>query len=369
MTRIIVLGLLFLFSTHAFAAEIINRSGGPSWPSGVGQILLPKGYDSWKSWTGYDVDIMTVWISKADTWAQFETASGNDDTYFTGSMSYLPKTTPIVLSYPMLPESLSNRGCSNPGVWDRFAAGDFDEHYTAFARAFRARVEGFGRNPADHVIRLGWEMNGDWYAWSICNKQTQFKASWERAVRIIRKEIPGIKIDFSPARPYVGFTGGKNYNGGPGCDLECFLPAEWSYDVISRSTHDSHPFVVDESSWQIHLDPPANDRRIGLLDIVRAAKAHGKKIALTEWAPQMTDCNDSFSRSPKPELFIRKVYDFLSSNAELVAWDTHFSVGCVALYNRESTEAAREYRAKWGGGMGGDSQPRVAPLPPELSAN
>ena len=39
-------------------------------------------------------------------------------------------------------------------------------------------------------------MDGDWYPWSICDNVTKFKASWERAVNIIRTELPGIVIDF-----------------------------------------------------------------------------------------------------------------------------------------------------------------------------
>lgn len=133
-------------------------------------------------------------------------------------------------------------------------------------------------------------------------------------------------IDFSPARPYVGFTAGRNYNGGSGVNLEGFLPAESSYDVISRSTNDANPFVTNEASWQTHYNPTASGKRVGLLDIVNAAKAHGKKIALIEYAAQMSDCSANFSTSPAPVFFYQKIDGFLNANVSLVAWDTKFAI-------------------------------------------
>jgi hypothetical protein len=268
----------------------------------------------------------------------------------------------------MVPRSVSNNDCKNPGMWDDFAAGKFDAHYRAFARSFTDIVRSKGRDPANHVIRLGWEMNGNWYPWSICNKVEEFKRSWERAVNILRTEIPGIMIDFSPSRPYVGFTEGRAYNGTPGINLEGFLPAEHSYDVISRSHHDTHPSVTSEDTWQAHLRPPASKKEIGLLELVEAGIAHGKKIALTEWATQMEDCGPNHRTAPDPALFIKKTYEFLTENAANIAWDTHFSPSCTQLYGRQSTSAAEAYKSLWGSGSGGggDTSP-VRPNPPQLT--
>ena len=112
----------------------------PSWPSGVGAISVPDGYNDWKDWMGYDVDIATVWTAaeRVLTWDDFE--NGNTGAYFKNTMDAIPKSTPIVLSYPMVPKSVSNKNCGNPRMWDDFAAGKFDEHYRTFARNFNAIV-------------------------------------------------------------------------------------------------------------------------------------------------------------------------------------------------------------------------------------
>lgn len=355
MIRTFLFISLFAFNAIASAATIANLPGGPSWPSGVGQISASDGFTRWQDWMGYDVDIATVWTAQSVvlTWDDFE--NGNKGAYFKDTMDAIPTSTPIVLSYPMVPMSESNRNCGNPAMWDRFAAGDFDQHYRVFARNLKTLVQNKGRDPANHAIRLGWEMNGDWYPWSVCNKIAEFKASWERAVGIIKAEIPGILIDFSPARPYVGFTAGRNYNGTGGVNLEGLLPAENSYDVISRSHHDTHPYATSDATWQEHLQPAASKKQIGLLDLVNAAEAHGKKMALTEWGTQMADCGPDHQTSPNPDFFLQKTYEFLSANAANIAWETHFSVGCTQLYGRQDTAAAQTYKNLWGSGAGGGS--------------
>ena len=262
----------------------------------------------------------------------------------------------------MLPNEVSNRGCKNPGVWDRFAAGEFDAHYREMARNMRSLIQNSGRDTSTVIIRLGWEMNGDWYAWSVCDKVPQFKQSWQRAVRIIREEMPGMQFDFSASRPYAGYTAGRNYGSSPGVNLAGFLPADDSYDFISRSTHDGQPFTTSDATFEDStLGPSPNSRTISLLELRDTAVARGKKFALSEWSAQMQDCSESWRQSPQADLFIAKVYDFLLANANHVAWDAYFSVSCTQLYGRQTTDAAKTYKSLWGSGQpagsGGDNDP------------
>jgi hypothetical protein len=366
MTRAVLLLVTFLaLSSHALAASLSNISGGPPWLSGVGQIFMPTGYQKWKEVMGYDVDIMAVWVSAAsvNTWDDFRTGKGGEGTYLLNAMSILPKTTPIIVAYPMLPKSHSNRGCYNPGVWDQFARGEFDGHYAEMAKNFKKLVQGYGRDPSNHIFRLGWEMNGEHYAWSICTKVTEFKKSWERAARIIRAEIPGVLFDFSPAHRYVGYTTGRNYNGSEGINLAGFLPDPSTFDVISMSHHDVRPFTTSDDVWQEYIvSPPKSERKIGLMELVDTATAAGKKFALTEWGTQITDCGPDHPAAPNPALFLRKTYEFLWANRSKVAWDTYFSTSCTQLYDRLSTPAGQTYKELWGQ----DRAVSSTPAPPQL---
>ena len=375
MIRTILLVSLLAAALPASAGPIPNLPGGPSWPHGVGQIYMPDGLDQWQSWMGHDVDMMVVWSHPASTWAAFESGHGDIGAYFLNALKILPKTTPIVHAYPMLPEELSNKNCQNPGIWDRFAAGEFDSHYRTMAQNMKNLIQNSGRDPQTVILRLGWEMNGDWYPWSICNKVAEFKASWERAVGIIRSVMPGMRFDFSVGRPYAGFTSGRNYGGAAGVNLAGLLPSSSTYDVISRSTHDGLPFTVDDATFtQSTYNPPASSRTIGLLELRDTAAAVGKKFALSEWGSQMEDCHASgtWPTAPDPELFVRKVYAFLAANADMVAWDSYFSVSCTQLYGRQTTGTAMAYKSLWnssgstGGGTGGGQTTASPPKPPEL---
>jgi hypothetical protein len=208
-------------------------------------------------------------------------------------------------------------------------------------------------------------MNGDWYPWSICDKVPQFKQSWQRAVRIIREEMPGMQFDFSASRPYAGYTASRNYGGGPGVNLAGILPSDDSYDFISRSTHDGLPFSTSDATFkESTLSPPANSRSIGLIELRDTAVARGKKFALSEWSAQMEDCSDNWRKSPNAALFIGKVYDFLLANANHVAWDAYFTTSCTQLYGRQTTDAAKTYKSLWDSGQSSGGGENAAPNPP-----
>jgi hypothetical protein len=189
------------------------------------------------------------------------------------------------------------------------------------------------------------------------HKVSAFKTAWARVVSAIRTEIPGIYVDFSPARAYVGFNAGRDYSAGVcgsgGCDLAAFVPVSTSYDTLSLSVHDGLPHTVDQATWEFaYLDPPASERRIGLTELLAVAVANDKKVALSEWAPVMADegCGGVWIKSPDPALFIQKVFDWLDANKSFVAFDTYFSPSCTSLYNRQATDAAITYKACWDDG-------------------
>ena len=236
--------------------------------------------------------------------------------------------------------------------------GASTRNYRAMAHNVRALIQGAGRDPSNTIIRLGWEMNGDWYASSIC-KVSQCNQSWARAVGIIKSVMPGVMIDFSPD---VGFTAGRNYGSTAGVNLDGFLPTDSIYDVISLSHHDGLPFVTSDSTWQEHYAPPASKRFIGLKELVDTAAKHDKKFALSEWATQRSDCEGKWKTSPDPALFIRKTYEHISANKARLAWHKYFSVGCTQLYGRQSTEAAKTFKTLWTA----DSEDPPKPAPPEL---
>jgi hypothetical protein len=132
------------------------------------------------------------------------------------------------------------------------------------------------------------------------------------------------------------------------------------------SHHDVRPFTTSDAIWQNSVyDPPKSERKIGLKELVDTATAKGKKFALTEWAPQITDCGPDHPTSPDPALFLKKTYEFLWANRTKVAWDTYFSTGCTQLYDRSANAAAQTYHDLWGRGTDDGSSASARPMPPQ----
>ena len=372
MTRVFLLISLFALSAHSSAATLTNLPGGPAWPSGFGAISTAAGYGTWQTWMGYAPDIVTVFLpfesqvsGCSETWEQLASAiSRSSCNYYVadsgyGAMNLLPATTPIVIAVPMVPQGMSNRKCANGAVWDQMAAGAYDSYWSTFANNLKNLAIAHGRDPANHVLRLGWEMNGDWYAWSICNKQAAFGTAWPRVIKIIRRVIPGLMVDFSVSDPYVGFTAGRVYSGA-GINLAGFLPDSSTYDFISLSTHDGNVDTVDDATWQqTHISP--DGRRIGWMEVINTAKAVGKRIAASEWGVQMADCDSNWNTSPKPDFYLAKVHELFAANQDILAFETYFSPGCTALYNRQESQAAQTYKSLWS-----SANDKAAPTPPQL---
>lgn len=371
MKRTTVFSALLAFAAHASAGlPFKNLPGGPPWPSGVGSIatqmsdtFAASGYGKWQTWIGYEPDVVTVWTSQGTLeWADIAAMplSEKNAGYYRWALKNLPKTTAIVMSMPLAPAGkYSNRKCANPSLWPEIAAGKYDSYWKQFAVNLKTSATSFGRDPTNTALRLGWEMNGDWYAWSICDKVNEFKTGWARVVNIIRAEIPGIVIDFSPGSLYVGFGPNRSYVGG-GVGLAGFLPPADTFDVISFSVHDGHPSTTNEATWlQAQFNTSVSQRVFGLNEIVSTAKSLNKKIALSEWGTFMDDQDSYWVKSTAPDIFLSYMYKFLQANKSMVAWDTHFSPSFGALYYRQTTAAAKKYKELWSS----DTKTKT-PMPP-----
>ncbi len=320
-------------------ATFSNTNGGPPHMTGAGQMLGDNAeLAAYQSWLGSPVDIQTVWIGNDPSWAQIASANGQDPSYLNRAMAQLPAATPIVISYPMMGAANSTKACANLSNWDLAAGGSFDSHWVSAADNFRLKAISYGRDPANHVIRLGWEMNGNWYAWSVCNKQTAFKAYWERIYDIWQAEIPGILFDFSFAREYVGYATSAAKGSGT-CNLACFAPAARTYNVLARSHHDGYPQTTSEATWlSSQINSAATGNQIGWNEVEAFAATVGKRLAITEWHIQYQACwGEGISQNPN--LFLTKTNELIRRfiAEDKFAWETYLSFGCSSMYYRPTT--------------------------------
>ena len=141
----------------------------------------PNGVGAFGAWVGarpgVAVDFLakSSWsdISRPEWWADGWAGSGYD----------------VVYSVPLLPDS--------GGTLQQGAEGAYNEHFRRLAQVLVSRGQG------DAVLRLGWEMNGDWYRWSIKNGAAAFAAYWRQVVTTMRSVSPSFKFDFTVNQEFV----------------------------------------------------------------------------------------------------------------------------------------------------------------------
>jgi hypothetical protein len=342
-------------NTEAILAKITNYGSGPfAHGHSQGSGGWPTNTNTWQTWLGQQLDITHVWDSAscATTWSVWDSGSGCDNNKdVMASDSGVPDTTTLVISRPLWPaEYADNDSCPSSAqtAWANAATGALDAHYNTWATNFAARLASVGRNPNSVVIRLGWEMTGNWYPWSVCasqaNNVTNFKATWNRVVAIIRGKLPGIMIDFGPARQQASST----------CNLTC-MSSGLDYDIQSRSLHDGpspNGFATSESAF-FTQQRTTGSSFISLDEVRAVALANDKPFGFGESGTQLGEndplgpCDGSWLKAPNPDIFIKEVHDFLTEPESVgkVAYYIYFSSSCSSIMTRQSHPAAIMYKS------------------------
>ena len=202
----------------------------------------------------------------------------------------------LVYSIPMVPTD----GVSSLTAG---AQGAYDKHFKKIAQVLVSHGQG------NAVIRLGWEMNGDWFAWSAKGQEAQFIEYWQRAVKTMRK-VKGAKFKFEWS-PVFGPTS---------IDPETVYPGDAWVDYIGMSVFDQGYF----EGWE---DP---DRRwhemvlgfrFGLLWHRDFAAAHGKKLTYPEWGVIVRDDGHGGGDNPT---FIKRMHTWFKANSRDIAYQIYF---------------------------------------------
>jgi hypothetical protein len=203
-------------------------------------------YESFGDWLGRKVMYRVVFCD-ATRW------EGIARPYFLDASERWLKSDPgrwEILSVPLLPDG-------ERGNFKAVSDGAHDADFRSLARQL-----------VDHgiatraILRLGWEFNGDWFAWSATRDPAGYKAAFRRAVRVMRETAPGLKIDWCANR---GSSGGMRWTDAyPGDDV---------VDIISMDVYDHY-----NSGWDDLVRGDA-----GLQALQKFARAHGKPEAYPEW--------------------------------------------------------------------------------------
>lgn len=297
--------LTALFATvlaAAVAAQLhVLNPGGPKAHASVvqGQPLVagrtlsgvvagtsgPSGVSSFGSWRGKPAEVITVY-SGTNTWDAITNISGEVG-WWGGTNAHR------VWSVPLLP-------LDNSATLASAAAGAYNSKYYAIGQGLVAGGDGSA------TIRLGWELNGDWYTWSMSKNPSAFAQAWRNAINQMRS-VPGAHFTFD-------FNVSPNYP-----DPTPAWPGDAYVDIVSMDLYDyswaSYSASDHVAAWNGYLT-----EKTGLNWLASFASAHGKRIAFPEWA-EAYRCDGHGGGDDT--YFIQQMHNWIASHN--VAYETYFN--------------------------------------------
>jgi hypothetical protein len=203
----------------------------------------------------------------------------------------------LVLGVPMIP----TRAGTPVGTLAAGATGRYDPEFTTLAQTLVAFGEG------DAVLRLGWEFNGTWYAWSVTDDPDAANfAQYFRHIVTAMRSVPGSSFRFvwnatsgaSPVAPQKAY------------------PGDAYVDYVGLDLYDQ--------AWDIPLDPVRAWSKYlsednGLAALASFASAHHKAVAIPEWG--ITIRSDGHGLGDDP-LFVGEMAKWVSTHD--VAFTSYF---------------------------------------------
>ncbi|MDX6222043.1 MAG: hypothetical protein QOD91_1097, partial [Frankiales bacterium] len=138
-----------LMNTAPAAASVVQSPGLTPGKTLAGVVIRggKAASDAWGAWRGMPVQEVTSYIS-TNTWANVTNVVGQALTgYWAGSGAHMTWSVPLIPS-------------DGVSTLQQGAAGAYDANFAKVAAGLVAGGDG------NATIRLGWEMTGDWFAWS-----------------------------------------------------------------------------------------------------------------------------------------------------------------------------------------------------------
>lgn len=234
--------------------------GGLSYMVGIKTNGVPKGPATVEGWLGRPLDVAGTTITTTSY-------IGSGTPYTTASGAH-----PLLeVSFPLLSIFGENNGMTDMA---QAAGGAYDATYEAMSQALAA-----WDNPLLST-RIGWEFNGNWYAWSngVGTNATyaNYVAAFKRAAALVRKHNPHALIQWCIAwgqpDPTPYWPGAYDATNNPG-----------GVDVVSMDFYQANISQYDNggktSTWALAQSGVTID-----LDwMVTFAQKNGVKIALSEY--------------------------------------------------------------------------------------
>jgi hypothetical protein len=288
-----VIGLLTVAAVGVVTVVGLYSAGGASassskvpWASGAWLANdTPSTAAQFGTWRGDPVDVIDE-FSNTNSWNDVV-----NPTWLYQKWQGSPYT--MAFAVPMLPTGVSGVSLS------ACANGSYNSYWTQFGSVISSY--GLGHS----IIRLGWELNGNWYPWAATQPAT-YAACWRQIVTSARTTAPGLVWDWNVNR---GVSAGL-------ADPTQAYPGNAYVDQIGVDSYDWWPAAATSSAWNTQLNGTQ-----GLNYWLSFAQAHGKKFAVPEWGSVATRI--SAGAGGDDPGYIQDMYNFFQANAGSLAYEAN----------------------------------------------
>ena len=220
-----------------------------------------------------------------DTWANMSNAAKVLDSF----IGYVGIRDNIVMSVPL----------NQPGsTLAQVAAGTYDSHFIAAGTLIAQYFP-------NAIMRLGWEMNGGYFAWKAYNVESDFIAAWIHVRALLKAISPGFTFCWNPDKLAARYTG-ANCTDAPDCyPGDAYVDVigienynQWRNSVDAPTSGSTFPYVTAEPDvkkverWQncglgtlsATFQGAGFPRPYCLAWAAAFASQHGKPLSIVEWA-------------------------------------------------------------------------------------
>jgi beta-mannanase len=223
----------------------------------------------------------------------------------------------IVISHEIVPQDVSSDmgdGKYDPNWRQDCASGAFSSYYPTLAQ--NLINAGFGHA----VIRLGHEMNGDWYSDSLGSDPAQYSAWAQCFAKVVTgmRSVPGANFLFD-------WNVNQGYRDIP---FSSYYPGNAYVDIIGMDAYDSgmpgNP-QTQPTRWNAEYTEGG-----GLASLVSFASSNGKPISLPEWG--LADTADGgIGDDP---YYVQQMVNLIGSTS--IVYQSYFDPGTSGIPTIES---------------------------------
>lgn len=257
----------------------------------------PSGVQSFAAITNTDVNIASDYLPANDGWAGMDDSDGSLN-WLLGAWENSGYT--LSLGVPMIPTDASG---APQGTLALGATGAYNSYFTTLASAMVAAGEG------NAYLRLGWEFDGDWYAWQAQTPadEANYAAYFQQIVTAMRS-VPGAAFQFV-WNPDASVFVSTSYS------VAAAYPGSAYVNVIGLDLYDrswSSP-PTPQNSWTSEYLPE-------LAAAESFAQSENVPIALCEWGAQIG--SNGLGDDP---YYINSMLNWMTTPSNDVAYESYFN--------------------------------------------